>query len=81
MADVDMTDAPVTKKKGGENVEAKLKADGKKRFEVKKVIGMMFLSISGVVLILLPVECGCAMGVGHSGGQLCHLQKPHYGSL
>jgi len=35
MADVEMRDAPVKSSKGGSSTEV---ADGKKRFEVKKVI-------------------------------------------
>jgi hypothetical protein len=37
MADVDMTDAPVVKKAVGKAKGTDATADGKKRFEVKKV--------------------------------------------
>lgn len=29
----------------------------------------------------VSVECSGSMGLGHRGGQLCHLQKPHHGPV
>jgi hypothetical protein len=33
------------------------------------------------MLIYYTVECGSAMGMGHSRRQLRYLQKPHHGPL
>lgn len=86
MADVDMPDA-------GPSAPAKTKAptkgskaggeggaDGKKRFEVKKVhICWAFFWTAELKITI--VECCSLMGLGHCGRQLCYLQKPHYGSM
>lgn len=80
MADVEMTDAPtsaVVPKKKGADSEAK---EGKKRFEVKKV----YIRLSPSYLVSSDntlVECCRALGMGHCGRQLCHLQESHHGSL
>ena len=84
MADVDMPDA-------GSAAPAKSKAtgkaktglgegnsDGKKRFEVKKVLR---ISVHKHNANMKQVERCCSVGLGYRGRQLCHLQKPHYGSL
>lgn len=85
MADVDMTDAPSgstapVKKGAGKGKIGAADAGGsdKKRFEVKKA-RYTFCPMSSTDGSL--VECSSSMGMGYCRGQLCHLQKPHYGSL
>lgn len=90
MADVDMTDAPsasgsapVKKATGKAKVGVTENgADGKKRFEVKKVKRSQqpckaYISPSNWLL----VERGSFMGVGYCCGQLRDLSKSHHGSL
>ena len=68
MADVEMTDAPPTKaKKVKEGAE-----DKKPRFEVKKVCGHASWTLRHSAN-LYPVECRCAVGLGHCCRQLRHL--------
>lgn len=64
MADVDMTDAPGTAiaKKAADG-ETKV-ADGKKRFEVKKVSRAAY-AMPNTSLPVPPVERSCPLGVGY----------------
>ena len=83
MADVEMTDAGAAPKvksaKAGASGDA---ADGKKKFEVKKVrtddrntMRMEWMLIWGIV------ERRRALGMGHRRRQLRHLPKSHHGAL
>ena len=78
MADVEMTDAPPknkTSKAGGAG-----DAEGKKRFEIKKV-GSEDNPCWDMPLMIGLVERCRALGVGYRSRQLCDLSKPHHGSL
>jgi hypothetical protein len=89
MADIDMTDAPgsgaVAARKKVAAADGDAKADGKKRFEVKKVrrtpVQRLLPAPQDLTRSLIPVERGRTLGVGHRRGQLRHLQKSHHGSL
>ena len=86
-----MTDAPsgstapakkgVGKAKAGAAAESG--ADGKKRFEVKKVRGLRHFDakLRAECTDNEPVECSGSVGLGHRSRQLCYLQKPHHGSM
>lgn len=62
MADVDMTDAPVTTVKKSGAAEGK-GADGKKRFEVKKVRRLPLTTMLRADFV--PVERRRPLGLGH----------------
>jgi hypothetical protein len=69
MADVDMTDAPAAAPAAKKKVVADPdgKADGKKRFEVKKVWNTNPRAelLNGYNLTLCLVECCGSLGLGH----------------
>jgi hypothetical protein len=90
MADVDMTDAPSGSTAPAKEATSKPKtsagdggADGKKRFEVKKVRRSTSSALCDLFHVLSTriVECRCFVGLGYCCRQLCYLQKPHHGSV
>lgn len=71
--------APMKKTAGKAKTGAEGGADGKKRFEVKKV---SYLECDfGAQANDSTVECSCSLGLGYRRRQLCHLQKPYHGSV
>lgn len=73
MADVDMTDAPVERKKVVKSGDADSKGE-KKRFEVKKVRESIQLpSFHAMLTDRSTVECRCPLGLGYRRRQLRHL--------
>lgn len=89
MADVEMTDAAPKKAKAGPSGGDT--ADGKKKFEVKKVSFAQNKQRDAHVhtqrtCSLTSLVCGCdiversrAVGLGHCSRQLRHLPQSHYG--
>ena len=69
MADVEMTDAPPKTKTS----KADTAADGKKRFEVKKVSCTFNWPIEIKTDLFVSVERCRSLGLGHCRRQLCHL--------
>ena len=88
MADIDMADAApaapskakVLAKGAKAGGSADAGSDGKKRFEVKKVIYHDF-DFSEWRPNKSAVERSSSLGMGHRGRQLRYLSKPHHGSL
>jgi hypothetical protein len=77
MADVEMKEAAGSSK--GKPVTKADNVGDKKKFEIKKVRNEqveLYLTI-----LTRTVERRCPMGLGHCRRQLCHLPKPHHGSL
>ncbi|KAJ5610103.1 ubiquitin ligase subunit HrtA [Penicillium lagena] len=84
MADVEMKEASAGASAKGKTVSkgSDSAADGKKKFEVKKVPNNKHLQSSIAeppLTTIYLVERRGAMGVGYRGGQLCHLPQPYHG--